>query len=34
MLLADEFVCDITERQSVALDDIGDCRWFHNLNEK
>jgi hypothetical protein len=34
MLLADEFVCDVTELQIVALDHIGDCGWFHNLNEK
>jgi hypothetical protein len=34
MLLADEFVCDITERQTVALDDIGDPGWSHKLNEK
>jgi hypothetical protein len=34
MLLADEFVCDITERQTVAIDDIGDRGWSHKLNEK
>jgi hypothetical protein len=27
-------VCDITERQTVAIDDIGDRGWSHKLNEK
>jgi hypothetical protein len=34
MLLADEFVCEIPERQTFALDDIRDGGWSHKLNEK
>ena len=34
MLLADKFVRDVTERQTLALEDIGDCGWSHKLNEK
>jgi hypothetical protein len=34
MLLANKFARDVTERQTLALDDIGDCGWPHKFNEK
>jgi hypothetical protein len=34
VLLAHKLVRDVTQRQTLALDDIGDCRWSHKFNEK